>query len=94
MPPATILVKQRKPRHPGRISGARVEASCPEAPGERFATPEGLKKLVAEGHLGTKSGGGFVIPAGDTTDLVAYRNTAYARLQQLLAELGEAPGVK
>jgi 3-hydroxybutyryl-CoA dehydrogenase len=62
--------------------------------GERFATPEGLKKLVAEGHLGTKSGGGFVIPAGDTTDLVAYRNTAYARLQQLLAELGEAPGVK
>ena len=23
-----------------------------------------------------------------------YRNTAYARLQQLLAELGEAPGVK
>ncbi len=62
--------------------------------GERFATPEGLKKLVAEGHLGTKSGGGFVIPAGDTTDLVAYRNTAYARLHQLLTELGEAPGVK
>lgn len=62
--------------------------------GERFATPEGLKKLVEVGHLGTKSGGGFVIPAGDTTDLVAYRNTAYARLQQLLAELGQAPGVK
>ncbi len=62
--------------------------------GERFATPEGLKKLVDEGHLGTKSGGGFVIPAGDTTELVAYRNTAYARMQQLLTELGQAPGVK
>ena len=62
--------------------------------GARFATPEGLKKLVDEGHLGTKSGGGFVIPAGDTTELVAYRNTAYARMQQLLTELGQAPGVK
>lgn len=62
--------------------------------GERFATPEGLKKLVEAGHLGTKSGGGFVIPAGDTTDLITYRNTAYARLQQLLNELGQAPGVK
>ncbi|WIY83757.1 3-hydroxyacyl-CoA dehydrogenase family protein [Propionimicrobium sp. PCR01-08-3] len=62
--------------------------------GERFATPEGLKNLVDEGHLGTKAGGGFVIPAGDTTDLVAYRNTAYAKLQQLLTELGQAPGVK
>lgn len=61
--------------------------------GERFATPEGLHKLVDAGHLGTKSGGGFVIPAGDTTDLIAYRNTAYARLSQLLTELGQAPGV-
>lgn len=62
--------------------------------GDRFATPSGLKELVDNGHLGTKSGGGFVIPAGDTTDLIAYRNTAYARLQQLLGELGQAPGVK
>lgn len=61
--------------------------------GERFATPEGLKALVDAGKLGTKSGGGFVIPAGDTTDLIAYRNTAYARLSQLLTELGQAPGV-
>lgn len=62
--------------------------------GERFATPEGLKKLVDGGHLGTKQGGGFVIPAGDTTDLIAYRNTAYARMSQLLTELGQAPGIK
>lgn len=61
--------------------------------GERFATPEGLKQLVAQGHLGTKSGGGFVIPAGDTTKLIAYRNTAYGRLARLLDELGQAPAV-
>ncbi len=62
--------------------------------GERFATPEGLKTLVDGGHLGTKQGGGFVIPAGDTTELIAYRNTAYARMSQLLTELGQAPGIK
>jgi len=62
--------------------------------GERFATPEGLKELVAGGHLGTKKGGGFVIPAGDTTELVAYRNTAYGRLARLVDELGQAPAVK
>lgn len=61
--------------------------------GERFATPEGLRELVEGGHLGTKSGGGFVIPAGDTTDLVAYRNTGYARLSLLLEEMGQAPAV-
>lgn len=59
--------------------------------GQRFATPAGLKELVANGHLGAKSGGGFVIGAGDVTDLVAYRNTAYAALAQLLSELGPAP---
>lgn len=61
--------------------------------GERFATPPKLRELVESGHLGTKSGGGYVIPAGDTTDLVAYRNTAYARLSMLLEELGQAPEV-
>ena len=62
--------------------------------GERFATPEGLKQLVDNGHLGTKSGGGFVIPAGDTTELIGYRNTAYASLAQLLEKLGQAPEVQ
>jgi 3-hydroxybutyryl-CoA dehydrogenase len=47
---------------------------------------------VAEGHLGTKSGGGFVAQAGEATEeLVAYRNLAYARMAQLLAELGPSP---
>ena len=61
--------------------------------GERFATPAVLTKLVAEGHLGVKQDGGFVIPAGDSAPLVAYRNRAYARLGQLLRELGPAPTV-
>ncbi|HEY5474833.1 MAG TPA: hypothetical protein VIK32_16800 [Candidatus Limnocylindrales bacterium] len=50
-----------------------------------------LKELVDDGRLGLKQGGGFVTKAGDSTDLVAYRNTAYARLGQLLEELGPAP---
>jgi 3-hydroxybutyryl-CoA dehydrogenase len=59
--------------------------------GERFATPAVLTELVADGHLGVKKDGGFVIPAGDSGPLVAYRNRAYARLGQLLRELGQAP---
>jgi 3-hydroxybutyryl-CoA dehydrogenase len=59
--------------------------------GDRMAAPEMLLELVSAGHYGVKQGGGFVIPAGDQTPLVAYRNTAYARLAQLLKELGPAP---
>ena len=59
--------------------------------GERLATPEMLTELVAAGQYGLKQGGGFVTPAGDQAPLVAYRNTAYARLGQLLKELGPAP---
>ena len=59
--------------------------------GDRFAIPEVLTELVTTGHLGLKKDGGFVIPAGDPAALVAYRNRAYARLGQLLRELGPAP---
>ncbi|MGI3785746.1 MAG: 3-hydroxyacyl-CoA dehydrogenase family protein [Janthinobacterium lividum] len=59
--------------------------------GERFAAPAVLTELVDNGHLGVKKDGGFVIPAGDSAPLVAYRNRAYARLGQLLRELGPAP---
>ena len=59
--------------------------------GERLAAPARLTELVAGGNFGVKQGGGFVTPAGDQSALVAYRNTAYARLGQLLAELGPAP---
>jgi 3-hydroxybutyryl-CoA dehydrogenase len=59
--------------------------------GERLAAPKMLTELVSAGHHGVKQGGGFVTPSGDQAPLVAYRNTAYARLGQLLKELGPAP---
>ena len=59
--------------------------------GERLAAPPALTELVQAGRFGVKQGGGFVVPAGDTSALVAYRNRAYARLADLLAELGPAP---
>lgn len=59
--------------------------------GDRLAAPSVLTALVQAGRFGVKQGGGFVVPAGDSTALVAYRNRAYARLGQLLAELGPAP---
>jgi 3-hydroxybutyryl-CoA dehydrogenase len=59
--------------------------------GERLDPPAVLTELVAGGHYGVKQDGGFVIPAGDSAPLVAYRNRAYARLGQLLRELGPAP---
>ncbi|HEX2858199.1 MAG TPA: 3-hydroxyacyl-CoA dehydrogenase family protein [Propionibacteriaceae bacterium] len=59
--------------------------------GARLASPTMLTDLVDSGHLGLKQGGGFIVEAGDSSALVAYRNTAYARLSQLLDELGPAP---
>ncbi|MGI8459694.1 MAG: 3-hydroxyacyl-CoA dehydrogenase family protein [Propionibacteriaceae bacterium] len=59
--------------------------------GERFAPPQMLTDLVAAGKYGVKQGGGFIVPGGDTAPLVAYRNRAYARLGELLKELGPAP---
>ena len=59
--------------------------------GERLAAPKMLTELVSAGKYGVKQGGGFVTPAGDQALLVAYRNTAYGRLGQLLKELGPAP---
>lgn len=59
---------------------------------ERFATPKMLAELVAEGKFGTKTGSGYLdVPADRTPALVAYRNNAYVRMQQLLDELGPAP---
>jgi 3-hydroxybutyryl-CoA dehydrogenase len=59
--------------------------------GERLEAPAVLTDLVESGHYGVKKDGGFVIPAGDQAPLIAYRNRAYARLGQLLRELGPAP---
>ncbi len=59
----------------------------------RLAAPELLRRTVAEGRHGTKNGRGF---HGDFTPeqvarIVAYRNRAYARMAQLLEELGPSP---
>lgn len=59
---------------------------------ERFATPPILQERIDAGHLGTKSGGGFrEIDPARTAELVAYRNKAYARMQELLTDLGPSP---
>lgn len=59
---------------------------------ERFATPKVLSDLVAQGKLGTKSGGGFLnVPAERIPELIAYRNRAYVMMQKLLDDLGPAP---
>lgn len=60
--------------------------------GERLAVPTALAEQVSAGRLGVKQGGGFITSAADPAPLVAYRNTAYARLGQLLRDLGPAPG--
>jgi 3-hydroxybutyryl-CoA dehydrogenase len=59
---------------------------------ERFATPAMLQQLVDAGKLGLKSGGGFLdVPAERSEALVSYRNRAYAKMAELLEELGPAP---
>lgn len=59
---------------------------------ERFATPTILREHVDRGELGTKTGGGFrEIEPERIAELVAYRNKAYARMAQLLEELGPSP---
>lgn len=59
---------------------------------ERFATPASLAELTAAGKLGTKTGGGYrEIDRDRIAELVAYRNRAYARMKEVLAELGPSP---
>jgi 3-hydroxybutyryl-CoA dehydrogenase len=77
------------------MAGLDVYRACfrtlEEHYGERLAAPAMLTELVDAGHHGVKHGGGFVIPAGDQAPLITYRNTAYARLGQLIRELGPIP---
>jgi 3-hydroxybutyryl-CoA dehydrogenase len=62
--------------------------------GDRLAAPDSLAALVADGHLGLKSGGGFLdIDPAQRDALLEYRDNAYARLSQLRAELGPPPGL-
>ncbi|WP_225199350.1 3-hydroxyacyl-CoA dehydrogenase family protein [Gluconobacter oxydans] len=79
------------------MAGLDVYANCfktfESAFGERMATPELLKSLVAAGKFGTKSGEGFSgkFEPEQLAALIAYRNKAYARMAQLLDDLGPSP---
>ncbi|GFZ87265.1 3-hydroxyacyl-CoA dehydrogenase family protein [Nesterenkonia alkaliphila] len=68
-------------------------ATLSEAYGDRLSVPQLLKDNVDAGRHGVKNGKGWT---GDfdertTQELVAYRNRAYARMSELLRELGPAP---
>ncbi|WOP19095.1 3-hydroxyacyl-CoA dehydrogenase family protein [Raineyella sp. LH-20] len=61
--------------------------------GERLATPEMLRDAVGAERLGVKNGRGLT---GDFDDdvkaaLIAYRNKAYAKMLDLVQEMGPAP---
>lgn len=78
-------------------AGLDVYANCfvtfENAFGDRLATPELLTDAVAGDRKGVKNGKGLLgdYDEGTREELVAYRNRAYAKMSQLLAELGPAP---
>ncbi|MFV0426433.1 MAG: 3-hydroxyacyl-CoA dehydrogenase family protein [Beutenbergiaceae bacterium] len=78
-------------------AGLDVYANCfvtfENAFGDRLATPELLTNAVADDRKGVKNGKGLLGDYDDAAraDLVAYRNTAYAKMAQLLNQLGPAP---
>lgn len=78
-------------------AGLDVYANCfktfEDAYGERLATPQLLIDAVAQDRKGIKNGKGITGDFDDETKaaVIAYRNKAYSRMSQLLAELGPAP---
>src|SRR5690606_34192599 len=78
-------------------AGLDVYANCfvtfEDAFGERLATPAILTDAVAADRKGVKNGKGLLGDYDEATaaELIAYRNKAYAKMSQLLAELGPAP---
>ncbi len=79
------------------MAGLDVYANCfktfEDAFGDRLATPALLTSLVAAGKHGLKNGAGFYgsYDAAMSAEIVAYRNKAYAKMAQLLEELGPSP---
>ncbi|WP_432504436.1 3-hydroxyacyl-CoA dehydrogenase family protein [Kineococcus arenarius] len=60
--------------------------------GERLSAPQNLLDLVAEGKYGTKTGSGFLeLEPEKLAALIDYRNKAYRKMGELLAELGPSP---
>ena len=78
-------------------AGLDVYANCfvtfEEAFGDRLSTPTILTDSVAADRKGVKNGKGLLGDYDEETaaELIAYRNKAYAKMSQLLAELGPAP---
>jgi len=61
--------------------------------GARLSCPETVKRLVSEGKHGVKNGAGYYgsYSREEAEELVAYRNRAYAKMAELLRELGPSP---
>lgn len=56
---------------------------------DRFTRPAALGERVERGELGVKTGSGFLsTPAERLPELIAYRDQAYAAMQELLDRLG------
>ena len=56
---------------------------------DRFTAPAALTERVERGALGVKSGSGFLsTPPERLPDLIAYRDTAYAAMRELVERLG------
>jgi 3-hydroxybutyryl-CoA dehydrogenase len=64
-----------------------------QAYGERLSAPKILRETVESGQKGVKTGAGLTGKFDDSTsrDLIAYRNNAYAKMNQLVQDLGPAP---
>lgn len=79
------------------MAGLDVYADCfktvEKAYGSRMAMPDLLAQMVESGAHGVKNGKGFYGDYGPEKKaaLIAYRNKAYARLLDLLEELGPSP---
>lgn len=61
--------------------------------GPRLSCPDTVKRLVAEGKHGVKNGAGYYgqYSKEEAEALVAYRNKAYAKMAEVLRELGPSP---
>lgn len=61
--------------------------------GARMAVPEAVASRVADGRLGTKSGGGFLeLGAEEAAAMAAWRDSAYVAQGKLVDDLGDWAG--
>jgi 3-hydroxybutyryl-CoA dehydrogenase len=70
---------------------AAVFTTLQAAFGDRFATPESLRRLVEAGRLGTKANGGYLdaVTGADSAITARMRDAAYARLAMFVREIGD-----